>query len=149
MSNISNIKNQKLNLIDSICEHCKVPSRFNHTMKKTLLKLNHSDIANLFLGIVAYKDKPNKEKTDQKSYKIIRFFKDDNKPNKVILTGLTLEQAQNHCQDPDTSGDGWFDGYDEHNLLGYNDEPSCLDCDDSKLDLYGDDCYCTKKRVTL
>ena len=62
MSNISNIKNQKLNLIDSICEHCKVPSRFNHTMKKSLLKLNHSDIANLFLGIVAYKDKPNKEK---------------------------------------------------------------------------------------
>lgn len=81
------------------------------------------------------------KKTDQKSYKIIRFFQDSNKPNKVILTGLTLEQAQNHCQDPDTSGDGWFDGYDE--------EPSCLDCDDSKLDLYGDDCYCTKKRVTL
>lgn len=70
-------------------------------------------------------------------YKIIRFYKDSNKPNRVILTGLTLEQAQNHCQDPDTSGDGWFDGYDE--------EPSCLDCDDSKLDLYGDDCYCTKK----
>ena len=51
------------------------------------------------------------EITDQKSYKIIRFFKDSNKPNKVILTGLTLEQAQNHCRDPDTSGDGWFDGY--------------------------------------
>ena len=82
-----------------------------------------------------------------KSYKIIRFFQDSNKPNKVILTGLTLEQAQNHCQDPDTSGDGWFDGYDEHNLLGYNDEPSCLDCDDTKLDLYGDDCYCTLKGI--
>ena len=50
---------------------------------------------------------------DQILYKIIRFFRDDNKPNRVILTGLTLEQAQNHCQDPDTSGDGWFDGYNE------------------------------------
>ena len=95
------------------------------------------------------------KKTDQKSYKIIRFFQDHNKPNKVILTGLTLEQAQNHCQDPDTSGDGWFDGYDEHNLLGYScsecdktfaeDEPSW--CDDGRQ--ICDDCYCTKKRVTL
>tara|TARA_B100000513_G_C11796368_1_gene150326 strand:- start:127 stop:573 length:447 start_codon:yes stop_codon:yes gene_type:complete len=50
---------------------------------------------------------------ETKTYKIIRFFRDDNKPNRVILTGLTLEQAQNHCQDPDTSGDGWFDGYNE------------------------------------
>lgn len=100
MSNISNTKREKLNLIDSICEHCKVPSRFNHTMKKTLLKLSHRDIGNLALGIVVYKDKPIEEKTDQISYK---------------------------CAD----------------------EPSCLDCDDSKLDLYGDDCYCTKKRVTL
>ncbi len=48
---------------------------------------------------------------EPKTYKIIRFFRDDNNKNKVILTGLTLEQAQNHCQDPDTSGDGWFDGY--------------------------------------
>ena len=145
MSNISNIKNQKLNLIDSICEHCKVPNRFNHTMKKTLLKLNHSDIANLFLGIVVYKDKPIEEKTDQKSYQIVRFFMGENGGclgrNKVVLTGLTLEQAQKHCKDPNTAGSGWFDGYEE--------EPSCLDCDDSKLDLYGDDCYCTKKRVTL
>ena len=50
---------------------------------------------------------------EPKSYKIIRFFRDDNKSNRVILTGLTLKQAQNHCQDPDTSGDGWFDGYNE------------------------------------
>ena len=55
---------------------------------------------------------------EPKSYKIIRFFRDDDKPNKVILTGLTLEQAQNHCQDPDTSGDGWFDGYEEWDKIG-------------------------------
>jgi len=27
--------------------------------------------------------------------------------------GLTLEEAQAHCNDPDTHGEGWFDGYQE------------------------------------
>jgi hypothetical protein len=31
--------------------------------------------------------------------------------NKVIKTGLTLEEAQEHCRRDDTHGDGWFDGY--------------------------------------
>ena len=55
-------------------------------------------------------DKIVKDCKTIQSYKIIRFFKD--KPNKVIRTGLTLEQAKNHCKDPKTSGDDWFDGYD-------------------------------------
>lgn len=43
------------------------------------------------------------------TYKIIRFhFKNG---NRVIKRGLTLEEAQAHCNDPKTSGDGWFDGY--------------------------------------
>jgi hypothetical protein len=43
------------------------------------------------------------------TYKIIRFkFKGN---NKIIKRGLTLEQAQTHCNNPETSGDGWFDGY--------------------------------------
>ncbi len=55
------------------------------------------------------------------SYKVIRFFADD-RPREVKSTGLTLEDAQEHCQDPETSsrtttsdetpGD-WFDGYEE------------------------------------
>jgi hypothetical protein len=51
-------------------------------------------------------------------YYIQRFCQDDSHPDhrKVIEEGLTLEQAQAHCQRPDTSGrydDGtsWFDGY--------------------------------------
>jgi hypothetical protein len=44
-----------------------------------------------------------------KTYKIIRFRFNGN--NKVIKTGLTLEQAQAHCEKPETSGNGWFDGY--------------------------------------
>ena len=43
-------------------------------------------------------------------YKIIRMYQDD-RENKVIKRGLTLKQAQTHCQDPKTSGDGWFDGF--------------------------------------
>jgi len=44
------------------------------------------------------------------TYKIIRFY-EDSRANEVMDTGLTLEDAQAHCEDPDTHGDGWFDGY--------------------------------------
>ncbi len=43
------------------------------------------------------------------TYKIVRFrFQGQ---NRTIKRGLTLEAAQAHCQRKDTSGDGWFDGY--------------------------------------
>lgn len=58
------------------------------------------------------------------TYKIVRFFQDH--PKQIIDTGLTLEQVQKHCSDPEssykgcTSVDGqaltaklgpWFDGW--------------------------------------
>lgn len=43
------------------------------------------------------------------TYSIIRFKM--NEDNEVIETGLTLEEAQEHCQREDTHGEGWFDGY--------------------------------------
>jgi len=53
--------------------------------------------------------------TDETTYKIIRFrFQGE---NSVIERGLTLEEAQAHCNDPASEGgstdDGtaWFDGY--------------------------------------
>lgn len=46
------------------------------------------------------------------TYKIVRFYR-DNRPKKVIKTGLTLEQAQAHCKDESTHGGGWFDGYEK------------------------------------
>jgi hypothetical protein len=47
------------------------------------------------------------------TYKIIRFHFDESHPDhrRVITTGLTLEEAQEHCNKDSTSGPGWFDGY--------------------------------------
>lgn len=48
------------------------------------------------------------------TYKIVRTYKDWDRPSKVILTGLTLKEAQEHCRRPDTRKEGvWFDGYEE------------------------------------
>ena len=44
-------------------------------------------------------------------YKIIRFHRDSD--NETLVRGLTLEQAQAHCNRDDTRGEGWFDGYTE------------------------------------
>ncbi len=47
------------------------------------------------------------------TYKIVRYYHPSkNKSNRTIQTGLTLEQAQEHCQDPSTRKEGeYFDGY--------------------------------------
>jgi hypothetical protein len=56
------------------------------------------------------------------TYRIVRFYRDDEERNRTVLeTGLTLEQAQAHCNnretssstatDPDLSHGPWFDGY--------------------------------------
>ncbi len=62
------------------------------------------------------------------TYRIRRCFFNDEHPDQIIDTGLTLEEAQAHCRDPETSSktctseEGrklteecgpWFDGYDE------------------------------------
>lgn len=60
-------------------------------------------------------------------YKIVRMYRDHDKKT-TIKTGLTLEEAQAHCHDPETSSrtatsaeackrteqfGPWFDGYEE------------------------------------
>lgn len=60
-------------------------------------------------------------------YKVVRYFYDGH-PKRTIKTGLTLEEAQAHCKDPETSSKTatsakakrytrthgeWFDGYEE------------------------------------
>lgn len=43
------------------------------------------------------------------SYVILRFHLDG--PTEVIETGVSLAEAQEHCNDPATHGEDWFDGY--------------------------------------
>ena len=60
-------------------------------------------------------------------YKIVRMFAKDGKKSRTIKSGLTLDEAQAHCKDPETHSKTatsakarrytavhgpWFDGYD-------------------------------------
>ena len=62
------------------------------------------------------------------TYEIVRHYKENSFDNVVIKTGLTLEEAREHCHDPETSSSTceefentertrkmghWFDGYRE------------------------------------
>ena len=64
--------------------------------------------------------------TETETYYIVRGFRDHPEKRQVIATGLTLEEAQEHCRDPETSSSTatsaeataltdeygpWFDGY--------------------------------------
>jgi hypothetical protein len=59
--------------------------------------------------------------TSMPTYRITRFYFD--RDNVTVKEGLTLEEAQTHCKDPETSsrtatapndaGGTWFDGYEE------------------------------------
>lgn len=52
----------------------------------------------------------------ERMYKIVRFRQDGD--SEVIMTGLTLEEAQEHCRRDDTRGPGWFDGYHSEGMPG-------------------------------
>jgi hypothetical protein len=48
---------------------------------------------------------------DEERYTIKRSYR-DGRPAEVIETGLTLDEAKHHCNDPITRKDGeWFDFY--------------------------------------
>lgn len=47
-----------------------------------------------------------------KTYSIIRFYR-NSIIRRIIRHGLTLKEAQEWCSDPETQGNGWFDGYKE------------------------------------
>lgn len=50
---------------------------------------------------------------DNGTYKVVRFYRDFSRDSKVVLTGLTLQEAKAHCRREDTKGDDWFDGYEK------------------------------------
>lgn len=62
------------------------------------------------------------------TYRVVRMYRDSERPNQVIKRHLSLEQAQAHCKNPETSSSTcttaggkertktcgpWFDGYEE------------------------------------
>lgn len=62
------------------------------------------------------------------TYKIVRMYQRDATAKRTIKTGLTLDEAQAHCKDPETSSSTctkregvnrtkargpWFDGYEQ------------------------------------
>jgi hypothetical protein len=71
-------------------------------------------------------DEVDEDPDEEPTYKIVRHFQ--NRDNEVIERGLTLEEAQAHCQDDESSSStatgaeammvtesygAWFDGYTE------------------------------------
>ncbi len=61
-------------------------------------------------------------------YKVVRMYRDRPHRNRTVRSGLTLEQAQAHCRDPETNSSTctnyagrrrtrqfgpWYDGYEE------------------------------------
>ena len=60
------------------------------------------------------------------TYKIVRKYRDSSHPDnyKVIDYGLSLEEAQAHCNDPSTREPGvWFDCYYEEESWSYDRKP--------------------------
>lgn len=69
------------------------------------------------------------EEEEEVTYRIVRFYRDDPDRNRTVIErGLSLEEAQAHCKDPETSSSTctreelvehtlahgpWFDGYEE------------------------------------
>lgn len=51
------------------------------------------------------------EEEDEKTYSIYRYRQGQERV--LIEEGLTLEDVKEHCNNPETSGDGWFDGFRE------------------------------------
>ena len=53
------------------------------------------------------------ERGENMTYKIVRFFADAQKPSVVKHRGLTLDEARQHCSNPNIRKEGEFDGYTE------------------------------------
>jgi hypothetical protein len=53
---------------------------------------------------------------DEQLYDIVRFRFSGG--TEVVKRNVTREEAEEHCQDDSTHGDGWFDGFGEAGWQG-------------------------------
>lgn len=51
------------------------------------------------------------DEPENEDYCIIRFYRHDSNAKHIVKRGLTLDEAQAHCEREDTSCDDWFDGF--------------------------------------
>lgn len=49
------------------------------------------------------------------TFRIVRFYQDPDWESVIVKKGLSLAEAQEHCQREDTHGKDWFDGYEQEN----------------------------------
>ena len=103
-----------MNKIQSLVElanpDAETETSFSISSKDLKDKKNNPDYR-LDVPFLKNLSKKIKKEKGQATYKIIRFFKD--KPNTIVQTGLTLQEAQHHCSLDSTKGEDWFDGYSE------------------------------------
>ena len=54
------------------------------------------------------------DKQDDQTYCIIRFYAPHiDKPNKTVQTGLTRQEAKDHCSLDSSSCSEWFEGFEK------------------------------------
>lgn len=46
-------------------------------------------------------------------YKVIKYYQDEKKKNKIIENNLTLDEAKRKCNGIESKGNGWFLGFTE------------------------------------
>jgi hypothetical protein len=68
-----------------------------------------SNVFSVGYDVFARDEAEDEDEADEDTYKIVRYRRDGD--NEFVATGLSLEEAQEHCDREDTRGDGWFDGY--------------------------------------
>lgn len=47
------------------------------------------------------------------TYTIVRFFRESGKDAEIVKVGLSKEDALRHCNDPSTSTQKYFDGFEK------------------------------------
>ncbi len=66
--------------------------------------IDHEALAAAILDLV-----PDDEEEDDTRYDIVRFRFDAD--TEIVRSDVSLAEAQAHCNDESTHGEGWFDGY--------------------------------------